>query len=77
LCLPGRKTCSHDQEHQNDWEFSECHYLITLTGSYSSQKRERKFPGSARRWRAPFGRWPNGFCRTPRKRNALGRTCPP
>src|SRR6266536_5557644 len=33
LCLPGRKRCSHDKEHQNDWEFSECHYLITLTGS--------------------------------------------
>ncbi len=33
LCLPGRKTCSHNQEHQNDWEFSECHYLITLTSS--------------------------------------------
>ena len=27
LCLCGRKTCSHNQEHQNGWEFSECHYL--------------------------------------------------
>ena len=33
LCLCGRKTYSHDQEHQNDWQFSKCHHLIILTSS--------------------------------------------
>jgi hypothetical protein len=28
LRLSGRKICSHDQEHQNDCEFSECHHLL-------------------------------------------------
>ena len=46
LCLPGRKTCRHDQEHQNDWEFSECHYLITLIGLYSGQNDGVNFRGA-------------------------------
>src|SRR5207249_6973445 len=33
LCLPQRKAARHDEEHQNYSEFSELHYLITLTTS--------------------------------------------
>ena len=74
LYLPRRETCSHDQEHQNDWEFSDCHYLnyshqIGFGSKTITQIFGERTPLACSVW--PLAKW---YCRTPRKRHCLGRT---